>query len=73
MKIIYISLLLESVSAIKFEKVSPSHVYVKQGGSFKVICTADYWYEVPCPGYSPSLLSCTAAQTVQAVLSAPTP
>ena len=46
MKIIYLSLLLGAASAIKVEKVSPSQVKVKQGGSFAVTCTADDWYEV---------------------------
>ena len=46
MKIIYLSLLLGATSAIKVEKVSPSKVIVKRGGSFAVICAADDWYEV---------------------------
>ena len=47
MKIIYLSLLLlGAASAFKVTKVSPSQVKVKQGGTFKVTCTVDYWYEV---------------------------
>ena len=47
MKIIYLSLLLlEAVSAFQVTKVYPKNVKVKQGGTFKVVCTTDYWYEV---------------------------
>ena len=47
MRIIYLSLLLAgAVSAFQVTKVFPKNVKVKQGGTFKVVCTTDYWYEV---------------------------
>ena len=47
MRIIYLSLLLlGAVSAFQVTKVFPKNVKVKQGGTFKVVCTTDYWYEV---------------------------
>ena len=49
MKMFCLSLLLVgavSVSAFRVKSVSPSQVKVKQGGSFKVMCTTDNWYEV---------------------------
>ena len=48
MKTFCLSLLLVgavSVSAFKVKSVSPSQVKVRLGGSFKVICTTDNWYE----------------------------
>ena len=48
MRILCLSLLLlgASVSAFRVKSASPSSVKVKQGNSFKVICTTDNWYEV---------------------------
>ena len=48
MRILCLSLLLlgASVSAFRVKSANPSSVRVKQGNSFKVICTTDNWYEV---------------------------
>ena len=48
MRILCLSLLLlgASVSAFRVKSANPSSVKVKQGNSFKVICTTDNWYEV---------------------------
>ena len=48
MRILCLSLLLlgASVSAFRVKSANPSAVKVKQGNSFKVICTTDNWYEV---------------------------
>ena len=47
MKILFFALLLVvSASAFRVKKVSPTSQTVKQGDSFKVICTTDSWYEV---------------------------
>ena len=48
MRILCLSLLLlgAAVSAFRVKSASPSAVKVKQGNSFKVICTTDNWYEV---------------------------
>ena len=47
MKIILYSLLLaESAWAFHVSKVTPKEIRVKEGHPFKVICTADNWYEV---------------------------
>ena len=38
--------LLASVSAFRVTKVEPRLVKVREGQSFRVVCTTDTWYEV---------------------------
>ena len=61
MRILCLSLLLlgASVSAFRVKSASPSSVKVKQGNSFKVICTTDNWYEVRKTVFFFLLLSCS--------------
>ena len=44
--ILYTLLLVGAVSAFRLTKVPPKEIRVKKGHPFKVICTADNWYEV---------------------------
>ena len=53
MKIIISSLfLLCVVNAFRMKQLDPTIVKVKEGGSFKVICRADNWFEVTAYSYT---------------------
>ena len=47
MKLLISSLfLVGAATAFTIDKVEPQVVKVKEGGSFRVVCTASGWYEV---------------------------